>query len=1302
MTCTGIIFCSQFTLHHLVTRSWAGIKYLSGAKLYCMRKPILAGLACCIAILLSFQFTPDFIATQTVPQKEDHSVIVLPITEEDLTKSLARKSDGIASAQEMEFEITRDVSLGYIPKNRLVEANQEILRKRRLNGTDRTNAFTWTERGPSSDVVGPSNGNGRVNANEVTSGRLRAIWFDLSDGTNQTVWIGGIDGGVWRTNNIGTDPATWTLSTDMTANIAISSICQSPANHNIMYFGTGEKTLNIDAVRGGGVWKSTDHGVTWSLLPSTTDFWNVSNVVCDPTNPNIVYVSTIGNGAGIRRSLDGGTSWTNITPNGLSDRITRMEISSTGRMHIVCGYRLGTTGGPDPASGYRYTDVPATVTSPTWSVPATSFYTSSEYNADIAVAGNTLYALPSNAAFHTPQVWKSTDGGVNWAITTTTPPITGLTPVSSGQAWYNLAIGVDPTDPNNVMVGGLNSYRSTNGGTTWTANSVWVTGVPGSSNYIHADHHILVWNNNQVLDGGDGGLFYSANDGQTWQDRNVGLRLKQFYAVAVHPSSTNYFIGGTQDNGCHQLNGAGLTTSVEITGGDGGFTHIDQDEPQFQYGSYTFSNYRVSTDGGNNWVEMNFGNTGQFINPTDYDDITNRLYGSWTAGRYMIWDNPQTGGSGRQFIVPALNNATVRHVKISPHTVNRLFLGTGGTNGGRVVRVDNALSAAPVATNITGAGMPASPNTVSCVAVGTSDNNLLATFSNYGLPTNRLWVTTNGGTSWVNITGDFPDIPVRWAMFHPDDNTKAILATDLGIYETALIDGANTEWIQDPNFPTVRVDMLQYRQSDGLLVAATHGRGIWTAPIPFTNPYVRFAFNYNYRTEGTAVTTGCRNYTDYTINMLIDLPPSGNANVTLTPSGTAQQGVDYDFTTNGNFTTPSNLVTFPNGDATPVPVTIRIYNDAELESAEAFTLTASIGGGTNASIAPGSPAYTFDIVENDLAPVSATNAIATAAGTSRIEQLGNNGTYYFYSGTQILAHLANAGAPLGCVTTSIFEAGTVWQPFTGGIRSQKVYDITPSTNSTTSYTVSLYYTLAELNGVAPANVRIVKTNAATMAAANETNSLYAPTTFAAYGTGFIFNASFTGFSKFFLVNNLVTLPVGLLNFDGIQSGDKILLNWSTSSEEGSSHFEIQKSYNGIQFQPIGKVDAAGSSNTQRNYNFIDKQLSEQNYYRLKMVDTDGSFIYSKTILIRISGIQQDVKVVNNPFSDFIDLRFAKIPDGPVQAQLVSSGGSVIHSKQLAPGWQVRFDFPGISVAKGTYILRITTGGKQFVSKVVKL
>ncbi|MGZ4048513.1 MAG: T9SS type A sorting domain-containing protein, partial [Bacteroidia bacterium] len=1202
-------------------------------------------------------------------------------------------------------------------------------------------------------------------------------------------------------------------------------------------------------------------------------------VVCDAAGN--IYVSTIGNSKGIQRSADGGSTWTNITPTGLNASVTDMKLSSTGRMHIVCGYRNGAN------AGYRFTDNPSTVTAGTWT-SATTVFPNVQYNCELAVTGNTLYVLNANSSYQTPQIYKSTDGGDNWAATTTSPPAAGgNNDLSSGQAWYNMALAVDPANGQNVIAGGLNCYRTTDGGAIWTQISTWV----GSSlSYIHADQQTAVWNGNQVLVGSDGGIFYSSDGGGTFTDRNVGLRLKQYYSCAIHPTTTNYFLAGAQDNGVDQLTNAGLGGATEVTGGDGAFVQIDQDEPQYQFGSYVYNQYKRSADGGATWTSVNYSSSiGQFINPTDYDNVNNKLYAGGGNNQYIRWENPQTGSTFTPITISSFSGA-VRNVSISPYTSNRVFF---GTSSGKIVKVDDANASSPTATDLTGVGMPGT--NVSCVAVGTDDNNLMATYSNYGV--NHIWVSTTGGGSggWTNITGNFPDIPVRWAIFYPDDNTKAIIATEMGVYETSNINGSSTVWAQDPGFTIVRTDMLKYRKSDGTVAAATHGRGLWTASIPRTIPYIRFASPFNDQVETTAATSGCRNYKDYTLSLNIDLPPTGNATVTVgvAVGGTATRGVDYDFTTNGDFTTPSNTLTFASGSSTPQFITLRIYDDAEVENKESFTLNYSVGGTTNAVAAPSSLSYTFSMSDNDFAPVAngasnvftigtssyylmngsggggepfdaklpskrnqmlykaselsaagivpgtitsvafnmtkksvrpyqnleikmgatsvsnlvddttvnvvSTSTVKTLAsystvngyntftldapfiwdGTSNVvievcydngtgdttdftdqtigyndgstvqqgnlfwqdsincsssftsvnyfsfgtkpqiqlgvtafgnlidtsgsrsEYIGSNGSFYFYNGNYILNSIAAASANLGCVSSVLTGTGNTWQPFYGGMRSEKVFDILPTTNSGASYTIGLYFTTAELAGFDPATLQIAKTDAATIGSATAANTIIGSTTYVVYANGYLFTASFTGFSKFFLVNPGVALPVTLLTFSGNLNNNDILLNWKTSSEQGSQYFGIEKSHDGTNFTTIGKVTAAGTSSSAIDYHFTDRQVTDYNYYRLKMVNIDNKFTYSSTILIKNLNLSQRLWVGNNPFHDIINIHLAKVPQQSVKVELMNESGAKVYFKEFGSTNFINVDVSKINLASGVYLLRTTVDGKIYTNKLLR-
>ena len=721
---------------------------------------------------------------------------------------------GIAARFALELNMTKDPVLGYVPKGRLVEAYNQ--RKFRLeNNANRATLFNWIERGPNSDVVGASNGNTRP-GNGITSGRIRTLWEDQSDATGKTVWIGGVDGGLWKTNDITATPATWTPINDYLGNLSVASICQDPTNFNIMYFGTGEKADNADAVRGAGVWISTDHGVNWTVMNGTSNFWKISKVLCDASGNLYVACSSGSGNPGLQRYTKSTGTWANITPTGLSTRIEDIELSSTGRFHVACGYRSSAA-----SSGYRYTDFPATVIASTWISPVTS-YTPAEINVDLASNGNTLYALPSNSSYQVATIYKSTDGGANWAATGSTPTFT------SGQGWYCMGVAIDPNNANNVIVGSLDCYKSTNGGTSWTKISEWV-GTTGQ--YVHADQQIITWrSNNQVLVGCDGGIHYSPNGGTNFYDKNTGLRIKQFYSVAIHPSSTNYFLAGAQDNGNHQLNSPGLGSSVEVTGGDGAFVHIDQNQPAYQWGAYVYNRYRRSTNGGSSWSSIDFSSSGRFINPTDYDDANNIMYCSYTANTYLRWNDPQTGSTFAS-VSMELNGGSVSAIKVSPYNSNTVFFGGGGGTSPALTKATNANSI-PTITSIISSSMQSGGGNINCIELGTNDNNIIVAFSNYGI--NNLWVTNDGGANWSAVDGNLPDMPVRWAMFYPGDNTKAIIATETGVWQTELINGSLTAWDPETGFPNVRTDMLQYRSSDGLLAAATHGRGIFTTSINTT------------------------------------------------------------------------------------------------------------------------------------------------------------------------------------------------------------------------------------------------------------------------------------------------------------------------------------------------------------------------------------------------------------------------------------------------------------------------------------
>ena len=763
------------------------------------------------------------------------SAFTLPLTSCQPKGEFGEENDEYDSpdkAAQFEYNRTKDPATGKVPTEKMWEAVlQTKALKNGLLNTPAPNALTplvWTERGSYTDAAGPF-GNQRP-GNGVTSGRIRAMWVDLADATGKTVWIGGVDGGLWKTTDITAAPATWTLVNDFLSNLAVTGICQDPTNINTMYFCTGEAFFNGDAVNGNGVFKSTDHGVTWNLLASTSTLTRCSKILCDAAGN--VYVSTIGISiaVGLQRSTNGGTTWTSINPFSTTSRIVDFEISSTGTMHVSAGLFSAVNIG-----GYKYTTTPATATTTTgWNVPTVPFvfpFGTAGARTELACVGSTVYAAlahpnASNSSSKIDSIAKSTDGGDTWVTMGLTPTNISDLNGGTGQGWYSIGLGVDPSNANNVIVGSLNLLKSTDGGVTFNKISEWV-GTTGQ--YVHADVHNVTWydNGNKLLVGCDGGTFFSTDKGVTFSDRNTNLRIKQFYGVAIHPTSTNYFLAGAQDNGTHQFNGPGLTNSVEVLGGDGGITAIDQDEPLFQTGAYVYANFRRTTDGGATWSSSGNGSgNGQFIDPYDFDNLNNKVYAGYSAGQYLRWENPHSGFTFTPISIAAFSGGSVASATVSPYTNNQVYF---GTTAGKVIKVTGADGATPGAVDITPAGISAT-GYVNSVIVGSSDQNLIATLTNYGIT--NIWSSTNGGTSWVACDGNLPDMPVYWALFHPDDNTKVYIATETGVWSTDLLNGASTVWTPEPTFPTVKTMMLKYRASDRLMAAATHGRGLWTAIIP--------------------------------------------------------------------------------------------------------------------------------------------------------------------------------------------------------------------------------------------------------------------------------------------------------------------------------------------------------------------------------------------------------------------------------------------------------------------------------------
>ena len=657
-------------------------------------------------------------------------------------------------------------------------------------------ANKWTERGP----------------NDV-GGRVRAMMFDPTDNTNKKVFAGGVGGGLWYNTDITSGSSSWVAVNDFWANLAVSCIAYDPSSTSTFYIGTGEGFGNSDAIRGAGIWKSTNKGSTWTQLAAsnTNSFVRIMDLAVTSTGRIIVAAS-----GGLYTSDNGGTSFTRRQS---SSYFADVEIAANGDLYAGTRYSGGL---------YKSTN-----NGTTWTL-ITNLGGSPD-RIEIACApsdSNTLYVVSSGGSGSVDVEWfkKSTNGGSSWT-TLTIPKYTSNTALhfTRGQAWYDLILWVHPTNKNMVIAGGVDLHRTTNGGTSWSGVSYWNSA--SSLPYVHADQHAIVsrpGNNNEVIFGNDGGIFYSANVGNssttspTFGHRVKNFNVTQFYAGAMHPSAgSNVLAAGAQDNGSMKLTTAGIGANTYLTGGDGAFCFIDQNNSNVFITSYVRNNWRRSTNSGSSFTYFPTDNTGSFINPADYDDNKNILYSARNTTTLKRIIN-MTGSYSAGTITLSGMSSMATHIRVSPYTTatTTLFVGSGGD----VFKVTNA-NTTPTTTKKSSTSFPS--GSISCIEIGANENELLVTFSNYGQTS--IWYSSNGGTSWVSKEGNLPDMPVRWALFNPKDRKEVIVATELGVWATNDITVSSPTWAaSSQGLANTRVDMLQYRSSDSLILAATHGRGAFT------------------------------------------------------------------------------------------------------------------------------------------------------------------------------------------------------------------------------------------------------------------------------------------------------------------------------------------------------------------------------------------------------------------------------------------------------------------------------------------
>ncbi len=699
-------------------------------------------------------------------------------------------------------------------------------------------------------------------------GRTRALAVDPTSPDGKKVWAGSVTGGLWYNEDITSVLSPWKPVNDFMDNLSISCIVFDPLDPDVIYAGTGESQTATKMYRessglGSGIMKSTDGGLTWNW--TSRRFSYISDMIIRMENGvSVIYAAAVSGSYmgeahlsrptdGLYRSDNGGTDWEQVLPNipGAKDPYapSDIELGADGRLYVGTQRNIENKGAAvilssdDGRTWDTFTDIQMeidTVSDPERNIPGRVILSASPSDSNIVYAVVASGGL-SPEGFIKDVAWailKSDDRGITWARTNM--------PAADGSwaylAWHALIIKVDPLNPDVVYAGGLDVHKSLDGGNTWHRISDWRGMYQGYDNvsYIHADQHKIVFLNDssdKMIFSTDGGVFYSADGSAEYPavaERNMSYNTLQFYSCAAHPAAgKNFYIAGAQDNGTMRYKSDPVTNNDMMSGGDGAYCFTDRDEPNTFITSVYYNRYYVYKTDINDESYL-YGSisdyySGIFINPADFDDRLNILYANATTftlqyqDQLLVIKDATSAPDGEFVSLSSGSSVPFSHIRVSefsPDSTTTLFV---GTQAGRLFKIMDAENSGAT-EEIGGLDFPTA--NISCVDPGRSENEILVSFSNYGVKS--VWETKDGGETWSSVEGDLPDMPVRWVMYHPSFPRKAIIATELGIWVTEDLDAQPVHWKPANNgLANVRVDMFKYRESDQTFVAATHGRGLY-------------------------------------------------------------------------------------------------------------------------------------------------------------------------------------------------------------------------------------------------------------------------------------------------------------------------------------------------------------------------------------------------------------------------------------------------------------------------------------------